>query len=54
MTIEEAIIELNCIADEMPSMECSDWKEAIRLAIKVLEQEPCGADMREDTDEVGD
>lgn len=41
MTREEAIKELSYIADEMPSMECADWKEAISMAIKALEQEPC-------------
>ena len=41
MTREEAIKELSYIADEMPSMECADWKEAIDMAIKSLEQEPC-------------
>jgi len=41
MTREEAIKELSYIADEMPSMECADWKEAISIAIKALEQEPC-------------
>ena len=40
MTREEAIRELSYIADEMPSMECGDWKEAIYMAIKALEQEP--------------
>lgn len=39
MTREEAIKELSYIADEMPSMECADWKEAISMAIKALEQE---------------
>lgn len=38
MTREEVKKELNCIADEMPSMECRDWKEAICMAIKALEQ----------------
>ena len=41
MTSEEAIKELSYIADEMPSMECGDWKEALHMAIKTLEQEPC-------------
>ena len=40
MTKEEAIKELSYIADEMPSMECADWKEAISMAIKALKQEP--------------
>jgi hypothetical protein len=40
MNNEEAIAELSYIADEMPSMECADWKEAICIAIKALEQEP--------------
>ncbi len=40
MTRKEAIKELSYIADEMPSMECADWKEAISIAIKSLEQEP--------------
>lgn len=40
MTREEAIKELSYIADEMPSMECADWKEAISMAIKALEKEP--------------
>lgn len=40
MTREEAIKELSYIADEMPSMECADWIEAISMAIKALEQEP--------------
>lgn len=40
MTREEAIKELSYIADEMPSMECADWKEAISMAIEVLQQEP--------------
>lgn len=40
MTREEAIKELSYIADEMPSMECADWKKAISVAIKALEQEP--------------
>lgn len=40
MTIEEAIKVLSYIADEMPSMECADWKEAISMAIKALKQEP--------------
>ena len=40
MTREEAIKELSYIADEMPSMECGNWKEAIYMAIKALEQEP--------------
>ena len=40
MTNAEAIKELSYIADEMPSMECADWKEAISMAIKALEQEP--------------
>ena len=40
MTREKAIKELSYIADEMPSMECADWKEAIYMAIKALEQEP--------------
>jgi hypothetical protein len=40
MTREEAIKELSYIADEMPSMECKDWKEAICMAIKALEQQP--------------
>lgn len=39
MTKEEAIKELSYIADEMPSMECADWKEAISMAIKSLEQD---------------
>lgn len=39
MTREEAIRELSYIADEMPSMECGDWKEAIYIAIKALEQD---------------
>lgn len=39
MTREEAIKELSYIADEMPSMECADWKKAISVAIKALEQE---------------
>lgn len=42
MTREEAIKELSYIADEMPSMECRDWKEAICMAIKALERKPCG------------
>lgn len=37
MTKEEAIKELSYIADEMPSMECADWKEAISMAINVIE-----------------
>ena len=37
---KEAIKELSYIADEMPSMECADWKEAISVAIKALKQEP--------------
>ena len=41
MTNAEAIKELSYIADEMSSMECADWKEAISVAIKALEQEPC-------------
>lgn len=41
MTNAEAIKELSYIADEMPSMECADWKEAISMAIEALEQEPC-------------
>lgn len=41
MTREEAIRELSYIADEMPSMECGDWKEAICIAIEALEQQPC-------------
>lgn len=41
MTREEAIKELSYIADDMPSMECADWIEAISMAIKELEQEPC-------------
>lgn len=41
MTREEAIKELSYIADEMPSMECADWREAISIAIKAIEQEPC-------------
>lgn len=40
MTREEAIKELSCIADEMPSMECANWIKAISMAIKALEQEP--------------
>lgn len=40
MTREEAIKELSYIADEMPSMECADWKEAISMAIKALKKEP--------------
>ena len=40
MTREEAIKELSYIADEMPSMECSDWKKAIYMAIEALEKEP--------------
>lgn len=40
MTREEAIKELSYIADEMPSMECADWKEAISMAIEALQQEP--------------
>lgn len=39
MTIEEAIKVLSYIMDEMPSMECADWKEAISMAIKALQQE---------------
>lgn len=39
MTREEAIKELSYIADEMPSMECADWKDAISMAIKALGQE---------------
>ena len=41
MTREETIKKLSYIADEMTSMECADWKEAIYMAIKALEQEPC-------------
>lgn len=41
MTREEAIKELSYIADEMPSMECGDWKEALHIAIEALKQEPC-------------
>jgi len=41
MTREEAIKELSCIADEMPSMECANWIEAISMAIEALSQEPC-------------
>jgi len=37
MTGEEAIRELSYIADEMPSMECGDWKEVIYMAIKAIE-----------------
>lgn len=36
--INRAIKELSYIADEMPSMECGDWKEAIHMVIKALEQ----------------
>lgn len=38
MTKEDAIKELSYIADEMPSMVCRDWKVAIYMAIKALEQ----------------
>ena len=41
MTKEEAIKELSYIIDEMPSMECADWIEAISMGIKALNQEPC-------------
>ena len=41
MTREEAMKELSYIIDEMPSMECADWIEAISMGIKALEQEPC-------------
>lgn len=41
MTREEAIKELSYIIDEMPSMECADWIEAISMGITALEQEPC-------------
>lgn len=41
MTREEAIKELSYIIDEMPSMECADWIEAISMGIKALAQEPC-------------
>lgn len=41
MTREEAIKELSYIIDEMPSMECADWIEAISMGIKALNQEPC-------------
>ena len=37
MTREQAMKELSYIADEMPSMECADWIEAISIAIKSLE-----------------
>lgn len=39
MTREEAIEELSYIADEMPSMDCKDWIEAINMAILALKQE---------------
>jgi hypothetical protein len=38
MTNEEAMKELSYIADEMPSMECANWIEAINMGIKALEQ----------------
>ena len=41
MTREEAIKELSYIIDEMPSMECADWIEAISMGIKALAQKPC-------------
>lgn len=47
MTREEAAKELSYIADEMPSMECADWKEAISIAIKALEKEPTLDKIRE-------
>lgn len=40
MTREEAIKELSYIIDEMPSMECAEWIEAISMGIKALAQEP--------------
>lgn len=40
MTREEAIQELLCLCDEMPSMECQGWKMALDIAIQALEQEP--------------
>lgn len=42
MTREEAIKELSYIADEMPSMECRDWKEAICMAIQALQEPKTG------------
>ncbi len=39
MTKAQAIKELSYIADEMPSMECANWIEAISMAIKALEQD---------------
>ena len=38
MTNKEAMKELSYIADEMPSMECANWIEAISMGIKALEQ----------------
>ena len=40
MTRQEAIKELSYIADEMPSMECANWIEAINMAIEALERKP--------------
>ena len=36
MKEEEAVKELSYIADDMPSMECADWKEAIGMAIDII------------------
>ena len=36
MKEEEAVKELSYIADDMPSMECTDWKEAIVIAIDII------------------
>ena len=52
MTNAEAIKELSYIADEMPSMECADWKEAISMAIKALEQEPILDKIRAEIEEL--
>lgn len=42
MTKQEAIKELYDIADQMPSMECKEWIEALGLAIKSLENQKTG------------
>ena len=40
MTRAEAIQELLGLCDEMPSMECQDWKTAICMGIEALKQQP--------------
>ena len=41
MTNEEAKEHLKDILDDVPNDKCIDWIEALDMAIKALEQQPC-------------